>query len=109
LASKRAALWTLLKGSGWHDMIETGGGINVFGDVNILDQREYLDQTLFWTPADLENKLQLFKDYFNRQRVHSGLEGRLPDPDAAARTPLDFSSYRWQRHCHRLYQTPIAA
>jgi iron complex transport system substrate-binding protein len=31
-------LKTLLKGSGWHDMIETGGGINVFGDVNILDQ-----------------------------------------------------------------------
>lgn len=28
----------LLKGSGWHDMVETGGGINVFGDVNILDQ-----------------------------------------------------------------------
>lgn len=29
---------TLLKGSGWHDMIETGGGINVFGDVDILNQ-----------------------------------------------------------------------
>ncbi len=29
---------TLLKGSGWHDMVETGGGINVFGDVSILDQ-----------------------------------------------------------------------
>jgi iron complex transport system substrate-binding protein len=28
----------LLKGSGWHDMVEAGGGINVFGDVNILDQ-----------------------------------------------------------------------
>jgi len=28
----------LLKGSGWHDMVETGGGINVFGDINILDQ-----------------------------------------------------------------------
>jgi iron complex transport system substrate-binding protein len=28
----------LLKGSGWHDMVESGGGINVFGDVNILDQ-----------------------------------------------------------------------
>ncbi|MEE4452194.1 ABC transporter substrate-binding protein [Novosphingobium resinovorum] len=26
---------TLLPGSGWHDMIETGGGINVFGDVTI--------------------------------------------------------------------------
>jgi iron complex transport system substrate-binding protein len=29
---------TLLKGSGWHDMVELGGGINVFGDVSILDQ-----------------------------------------------------------------------
>jgi iron complex transport system substrate-binding protein len=29
---------TLLKGSGWHDMVETGGGLNVFGDVDILDQ-----------------------------------------------------------------------
>lgn len=31
-------LKTLLKGSGWHDMVEAGGGVNVFGDVNILDQ-----------------------------------------------------------------------
>lgn len=29
---------TLLKGSGWHDMIESGGGINVFGDIDILGQ-----------------------------------------------------------------------
>jgi len=28
----------LLKGSGWHDMVESGGGLNVFGDINILDQ-----------------------------------------------------------------------
>jgi hypothetical protein len=40
--------------------------------------RAYLDQTLFWTAIDLENKLRLFQDYFNRQRVHSGLGGRLP-------------------------------
>ena len=33
---------------------------------------------------------------------------RLPDPEAA-RTPLHFSSYRWQQHCRGLYQTPIAA
>ncbi|MDP2768371.1 MAG: ABC transporter substrate-binding protein [Giesbergeria sp.] len=26
---------TVLKGSGWHDMVEAGGGINVFGDVSI--------------------------------------------------------------------------
>lgn len=26
---------TVLKGSGWHDMIEAGGGMNVFGDVEL--------------------------------------------------------------------------
>ena len=71
-------------------------------------RREYLDQTLFWTTADLEQKLRLFQEYFNRQRVHSGLGGRLPDPEAA-RTPIDFASYHWQHHCRGLYQTPIAA
>jgi iron complex transport system substrate-binding protein len=29
---------TLLPGSGWHDMIQTAGGLNVFGDVDILKQ-----------------------------------------------------------------------
>ena len=74
-------------------------------------RREYLDQVLFWTAADLQNKLQLFQDYFNRQRVHSALGGRMPDPEAA-RTLLTFSSYRWQSHCRDLYHTyhtPIAA
>jgi hypothetical protein len=70
-------------------------------------RREYLDQTLFWTAADLENKLRLFQDYFNRQRVHSGLGGRLPDSPETP-TPLNFDSYR-QQHCGGLYQTPIAA
>src|SRR5499433_3019495 len=64
-------------------------------------RREYMDQTLFWTTADLEQKLRLFQEYFNKQRVHSGLEGRLPDPEAAP-TPLNFSSYRWQKHCRGL-------
>src|SRR2546425_12614990 len=71
-------------------------------------RREYLDHTLFWTAADLENKLRLFQDYFNYQRVHSGVEGRLPDAEAT-RTPLSLSSYRWQPHCRGLYQTPTAA
>ncbi|SFU66848.1 substrate-binding protein [Polaromonas sp. YR568] len=26
---------TVLQGSGWHDMIETGGGVNVFGDIQL--------------------------------------------------------------------------
>jgi putative transposase len=71
-------------------------------------RREYLDQTLFWTAADLEEKLRAFQDYFNRHRVHSGLKGRLPEPGASTAT-LDFASYRWQQHCRGLYQTPIAA
>jgi len=71
-------------------------------------RREYLDHTLFWTATDLENKLPLFQDYFNRHRVHSGLRGRLPDPEEGT-TPLNFVSYRWQQHCRDLYQTPIAA
>lgn len=29
---------TVLKGSGWHDMVELAGGENAFGDVNILGQ-----------------------------------------------------------------------
>jgi putative transposase len=71
-------------------------------------RREYLDQTLFWTTADLEKKLQAFQDYFNRHRVHSGVEGQLPVPNASIST-LNFDSYRWQRHCRGLFQTPIAA
>jgi putative transposase len=64
-------------------------------------RREYLDQTLFWTTADLEQRLRLFQDYFNRQPVHSGLRGRLPEP-GEAKAPLDFASYRWQQHCRGL-------
>jgi hypothetical protein len=67
-----------------------------------------LDQTLFWTAADLEEKLRDFQNYFNKHRVHSGLKGQPPDPEDAG-TPLNFASYRWQQHCRGLYQTPIAA
>src|SRR5262245_30561006 len=48
------------------------------------------------------------KDNFNRHRVHSGLEGRLPERSEGTAT-LDFASYRWRQHCRGLYQTPIAA
>jgi Integrase core domain len=56
-------------------------------------RREYLDQTLFWTAADLEEKLRVFERYFNRHRAHSGLEGGLPEPGEAQAT-LSFASYR---------------
>src|SRR5215831_7071753 len=71
-------------------------------------RRECLDRTLFWTTADLEAKLREFQDYFNEHRTHAGLEGRLPDSDGPG-SPISFVSYRWQKHCRGLYQTPIAA
>ena len=42
-------------------------------------RREYWDRTLFWTTADLEDKLLDFRTYFNEHRSHTGLQGRMPD------------------------------
>jgi hypothetical protein len=73
-------------------------------------RREYLDQILFWTTADLETKLSDFQHYYNDHRTHAGLEGRLPEPAVAgSMSPIGLDSYRWRRHCRGLYQTPIAA
>src|SRR6266481_5089035 len=72
------------------------------------DPQNCLDQTLFWTTADLEAKLNEFQKYFNEHRTHAGIKGRLPDA-GAPRPPIGLSSYGWQRHCRRLYQTPIGA
>lgn len=33
-------------------------------------RREYLDRTLFWNAADLEQKLDAFRHYYNQCRVH---------------------------------------
>ena len=71
-------------------------------------RRECLDRTLFWTTADLEAKLREFQKYFNEHRTHAGIEGRLPDAGGPG-SPISFASYRWQKHCRGLYQTPIAA
>ena len=73
-------------------------------------RRECLDRTLFWTTADLEMKLLDFQRYYNGHRTHAGLGGRTPDPSAdPGRARATLTSYRWQVHCHGLYQTPIAA
>ena len=71
-------------------------------------RREYLDQMLFWTTADLEDKLLDFRTYFNNHRTHNSLEGRTPDPPAS-RAVANLGSFRWQPHCRGLYQTPAAA
>ena len=71
-------------------------------------RRECLDRTLFWTSADLENKLLDFRTYFNHHRTHTSREGRTPDQDRP-RPVADLNCYRWQSHCRGLYHTPMAA
>ena len=50
-------------------------------------RREYLDRTLFWTTADLENKLLDFRTYFNHHRTHAARAGRPPDDAPTDREP----------------------
>jgi transposase InsO family protein len=68
----------------------------------------YLDHMLFWTTADLENKLLDFRTYFNNHRTHTALEGRTPDTPVS-RPVATLRSFRWQPYCRTLYQTPVAA
>jgi transposase InsO family protein len=74
-------------------------------------RREFLDQTLFWNPIDLERKLGLFKDYYNHSRTHTSLDGSTPaeiSGDSVAQSaPLQ--SYAWEKHCGGLFQLPVAA
>jgi putative transposase len=74
-------------------------------------RREYLDRLFFWTAADLEQKLELFKTYYNSIRVHQGLSGGTPEEKAGSPPPqaAGLEDYRWQSHCRGLFALPIAA
>jgi integrase-like protein len=41
-------------------------------------RREYLDQVPFWSARDLEIKLMLFEEYYNKDCVHRGLDRAPP-------------------------------
>jgi putative transposase len=71
-------------------------------------RREYLDHILFWTTADLENKLLDFRAYFNNHWTHDSLEGRTPDT-LVSQPIANLRSIRWQPHCRALHQTPVPA
>ena len=74
-------------------------------------RREFLDHVLFRNSVDLESKLSEFRDYYNLERVHSGIDGATPfEIGGGSRTkPADLNSFRWQTHCRGLYQLPEAA
>jgi hypothetical protein len=74
-------------------------------------RREYLDHVLFWNASDLETKLDTFKDYYNRHRVHASLNGKTPDQfsTGALPAPARLDRFSWKQHCRGLFQTPVAA
>jgi len=71
-------------------------------------RRELLDQTLFWTATDLENKLTNYQRYYNEYRTHSGRNGLTP-VDSGCDNVVDINRYRWKKHCRGLFQLPEAA
>ena len=70
-------------------------------------RRELLDQSLFWTATDLENKLRNYQCYFNGCRTHSGRDGSTPTENAD-RKVININDYRWGKHCRGLFELPIA-
>ena len=71
-------------------------------------RRELLDQTLFWTVTDLENKLREYQCYYNESRTHSGRDGCTPI-DTSGIKVIDINKYSWDKHCRGLFELPIAA
>jgi hypothetical protein len=67
--------------------------------------------TQFWNVVDLERKLELFKDYYNRSRRHASLDGNTPAEIRGDRVmqPALLNSYAWKKHCGGLFQLPVAA
>ena len=71
-------------------------------------RRELLDQTLFWTATDLENKLRDYQAYYNGHRCHSSRDGVTPVDSRSAKF-VDLNDYRWEKHCRGLFQLPVVA
>ena len=71
-------------------------------------RRELLDQTLFWTETDLENKLRDYQRYYNECRTHSGRSGGTPI-ETTGNKVTDLNKYRWETHFRGLFELPIAA
>jgi len=74
-------------------------------------REELLDQVLFWNQLDLERKPSAFRIYYNRDRVHSGIDGIPPDDkrEQQYQPTLPLSQHRWQLHCGGLFELPTAA
>lgn len=69
--------------------------------------RELLDQTLFWTATDLENKLRDYQCYYNQSRTHTDRNGATP-VSSEGKKVIDMNNYQWDKHCRRPFELPVA-
>lgn len=69
---------------------------------------EYTSRSL--SRETTEGKLSAFEMYCNRYRVHSGIYGIPPEqePGQGHHQPLPLTAFRWESHCHGLFQLPAA-
>jgi putative transposase len=74
-------------------------------------RRELLDKTLFWNANDLQNKLNSFQRYYNEERCHYGIAKVTPQRQANEQPShvISIEHHRWKKHCHGLFQLPMAA
>jgi len=66
-------------------------------------------ERLIGTIRRLERKLVVFRQYYNRDRVHQSLDGDAPDEVSGVHQPLHakLSNCSWISHCSGLFQTPM--
>jgi hypothetical protein len=66
--------------------------------------------SIFFGEHDLRIKLEEFRRYFNKGRVHSGIAFLTPfERRGGGAADLDLKQVRWNTYCNGLYRVPIAA
>lgn len=69
-----------------------------------------MDHIFFWNERDLQNKLNKYKEYYNAHRAHSSLDANVPEEQGTVlKKVVPIKGYRWQQHCNRLFDLPLAA
>ena len=70
-----------------------------------------LDQTLFWSANDLQNKLEQFQHYYNDKRGHSSLNRITPANKANEKKAnvISINKYQWKSFSRGLFRLPMAA
>ena len=75
------------------------------------NRREFPDHTLFWNSIDLHRKGDKFRTHYNGVRVHRSLDCHTPANRAGSPSSpkASLAHYAWERHCNRLFESPVAA